>query len=567
MELLFENLPQETEAVYYPLRTSALGHGVSRTALPTTEQWTARKEAMLQAPAYQGVSAGLFAHPGPRRVLFLYEEFPYAQQCAAMLTRRAAAEEPEEDGELEELLGLLHVELAEPAEYLASAPLTLLEPPVPGKPDHAALREVVEKGRSLLLYARPGDAVDGEVLASSAALAGDRDLFLALPVREAPGEVVQNLQFEQNFTVCPLSVNDLSYQCRVLEGLARQSGLELSGDVDLPQVLRALRAYRGERFSEGDLETLVERARRRRSGPCGTGQLLMQPFRPQQRRGLEELEGLVGLKEVKEELRRILAVRAHSARRALYGEKVPATYCNLAFAGPPGTCKSVTARLVARILREEGGGSGAFVEAGREQLVGAYLGQTSIQVAQLFQRAKGGVLFLDEAGALLTDREGRDPYATEAVNALVRHMELNPDTVVIFATYGREMEQLLASNPGLASRVSRVIHFAPYGEEELWEILGYLAGQQGYRLPREERERCLDFFRTLRRRCGEQFGNGREARRLLEAAVEELALRTLEEPGQPAHSLSAADLEGARRRLLDHSVRPAEGRQERVIGF
>ena len=234
---------------------------------------------------------------------------------------------------------------------------------------------------------------------------------------------------------------------------------------------------------------------------------------------------------------------------------------NMAFSGPPGTGKSVVARLVAQILREEGVGTGRFVEAGREQLIGSYLGQTSPKVAALFEKARGGVLFIDEAGALLNAR-GDDIYAAEAVNALVRHMELHPETVVIFATYPQEMEQLLASNPGLSSRVARVLDFPGYSDAELLGILEFLARAEGERIPPEAGETCLEFFRQLRQQKGDCFGNGREARRLYQAAVEELALRRRKSGG--ADELCSQDLARAAARLLEQ---PAQRRQMAAIGF
>ena len=95
------------------------------------------------------------------------------------------------------------------------------------------------------------------------------------------------------------------------------------------------------------------------------------------------------------------------------------THNNLAFSGAPGTCKSVVARLMARIMQEQGYGTGAYVEAGREDLIGEYLGQTSPKIAQLFERAKGGVLFIDEAGALV--KQEKDLYVAEAVNAFKKN--------------------------------------------------------------------------------------------------------------------------------------------------
>ena len=149
----------------------------------------------------------------------------------------------------------------------------------------------------------------------------------------------------------------------------------------------------------------------------------------------------------------------------------------------------------------------------------------------------------------------------EAVNALVRHMELHPETLVIFATYPGEMERLLASNPGLSSRVAQVLDFPGYDDETLWQILGHLARQDGFALPEEGKAACLDFFQRLRRQKGDCFGNGREARRLFQGAVEEMALRTAAGEGEDV--LAASDLEQAARRL----IRKPEGAHRPMIGF
>lgn len=185
---------------------------------------------------------------------------------------------------------------------------------------------------------------------------------------------------------------------------------------------------------------------------------------------LQRLEKLIGLREVKDALRRIIAITDLENRRAGAELPTPPRCRNLVFSGESGTCKSVTARLLAQALQECGASSGAFVEAGREQLIGRYMGATSPMVAKLFERARGGVLFIDEAGALIS-HGGEDYYAEEAVNALVRHMELCPETTVIFATYPDEADTLLGQNPGLSSRIARVISFPSYTDAELCDIL------------------------------------------------------------------------------------------------
>ncbi len=251
-------------------------------------------------------------------------------------------------------------------------------------------------------------------------------------------------------------------------------------DFDPRQVVAALRRYRGAAFEETDLERAALWAvQKSRPLPVTTQDLIFPPLALESR-GREQLEAMVELQEVKETVKRLCARLALEQRRALAGQPMAPACRNLAFSGPPGTGKSVTARLLAQILREEGVGTGRFVEAGREQLVGTYLGKTSPKVAALFEKARGGVLFIDEAGALLSSRDD-DAYVVEAVNALVRHrMELHPETLVIFATYPGEMERLLASDPGLSSRVAQVLDFPGYDDETLWQILGHLARQDGF---------------------------------------------------------------------------------------
>ena len=334
--------------------------------------------------------------------------------------------------------------------------------------------------------------------------------------------------------------------------------MTLDGDVDPAQVLANLRRYRGERYEEPDMERLLRLAARQ-EGKLSLSQqaLMVAPIQRPAGTGWAALDRMIGLETMKSALRRQLAAFIFRARS---GQSFAPVCRSLAFSGSPGTGKSVTARLTAQILRENGCGSGRFVEAGREQLIGAYLGQTSPKISKLFEQARGGVLFIDEAGALLN--RGQDIYAAEAVTALVRHMELEPETMVIFASYPAEIEQLLSSDRGLSSRVAQVLEFPDYTPEELWQILNVQARDDELTVPEESREECLDFFRRLKARKGPDFGNGREARRLYQTAVEELALRALDAPEERA--LAPRDLSAAAARLLGQLP---EAPAARLIGF
>ena len=389
---------------------------------------------------------------------------------------------------------------------------------------------------------------------------GPHCVFVALHPHQVDLELVEELRFSLGYQVCQVGVPDQDYWRRSLMGYVTELLGQPAPDFDADQIIAALRQYRGSAFEETDLERAVLWAVQRKvKAPPAVRDLIFRPL-SLERRGREQLEAMVGLENVKETVERLIARLALEQRRAQEGKPMTPACRNLAFAGPPGTGKSVTAQLLAQILREEGVGTGRFVEAGREQLIGTYLGQTSPKVAKLFEEARGGVLFIDEAGALL-NRRGDDCYAAEAVNALVRHMELHPETMVIFATYPREMEQLLASDPGLSSRVARTLDFPGYDDEALWNILEYLADKDGFSLPLEGKTACLKFFDRLRRQKGERFGNGREARRLFQTAVEEVALRTKAGVGEDV--LTAQDLHRAAERLL---VQPVS-QPESVIGF
>ncbi len=384
------------------------------------------------------------------------------------------------------------------------------------------------------------------------------DILIALKSTQVDLELLEELRLTCGFQIAWVGRPDQDYYRRFLRSCGESHLCPIDILADLDQVIAHTKRLRGERFCELDLESLISWAvQRHAQHPLRTQDLLFPSFKSQGG-GWEELKRMTGLKDVREKLRRLLACAVREGRRSQAGKTVRPMCRNLAFAGPPGTGKSVTARLVARILQEEGCGSGRFVEAGREQLIGTYLGETSPKIAELFESARSGVLFIDEAGALLDGEH--DIYAIEAVNALVRHMELQPETMVIFATYPGEMERLLSSNPGLKSRIAQVLTFPAYDDAQLWKIFQGFAKEDGCGLPDGAEEVCRSFFSTLRRKNPAGFGNGREARRLFQGAVEELALRTLDTGEE---TLCLEDLNAAADRLLAGTG----GAEERLIGF
>jgi Holliday junction resolvasome RuvABC ATP-dependent DNA helicase subunit/nitrous oxidase accessory protein NosD len=242
---------------------------------------------------------------------------------------------------------------------------------------------------------------------------------------------------------------------------------------------------------------------------------------------LDELDRLVGLDRVKQEVSALAKLMQMVKRREEVGLSPPPLSRHLVFAGNPGTGKTTVARLYGRILTALGLLSrGHLVEADRGDLVGEYVGHTAPKTQAIFRRALGGVLFVDEAYALVPYGQGND-FGQEAVSTLVKLMEDHRDEVVVIAAgYPGDMERFIDSNPGLASRFTRTLTFEDYTSDELVRIVEHQARQHDYQLPSDTRERLLEYFHNLQR--GERFGNGRTARQVFQRMTEQHAQRVAE---------------------------------------
>jgi SpoVK/Ycf46/Vps4 family AAA+-type ATPase/type 1 fimbria pilin len=250
---------------------------------------------------------------------------------------------------------------------------------------------------------------------------------------------------------------------------------------------------------------------------------------------LGQLYGMVGLTQVKQEVTGIVDLIASARQRERAGMPVPQLSRHLVFAGAPGTGKTTVARLYKDILTALGAlGGGPLVEVARADLVGEYLGHTAQRTRNAFDRARGGVLFIDEAYTLAPrgPSAGND-FGREAIDTLVKLMEDHRDEVVVIAAgYTDEMERFLSSNPGLSSRFSRHVHFANYSSDELVTILSQHAAAAGYECPDETMAILRAHFDKAPR--DKTFGNGRYARKVLEEMITWQAgrMRTLTAPGE-----------------------------------
>lgn len=238
---------------------------------------------------------------------------------------------------------------------------------------------------------------------------------------------------------------------------------------------------------------------------------------------MDELQALVGIRAAKVQVKKILAFVKMRKAMEEKGEQLEPITLNMEFVGNPGTAKTTVARIVAGLLKEIGIiTTGKFIEVGRADLVAQYVGQTAPMVQNVFQKAKGGVLFIDEAYSLLEERRGE--FGDEAINMIVQEMENNrKDTIVIFAGYPDEMDEFFLRNPGLRSRVPFRVNFEDYNVEEMLDICKLEAFKKGFLTDDMADKKIMEICeKSIKNKNN---GNGRFCRNLIETGVLNFAFR------------------------------------------
>ncbi|BAZ16984.1 AAA ATPase central domain-containing protein [Calothrix sp. NIES-4071] len=241
---------------------------------------------------------------------------------------------------------------------------------------------------------------------------------------------------------------------------------------------------------------------------------------------ITDLNQLVGHERTKQQLFSLANFLKVQTERKQRGLKTVDTSLHLMLYGPPGTGKTTIARLVGRLYKQLGFlERGHVIETDRAGIVGGYIGQTALRVESAVQQALDGVLFIDEAHALVPEDTPND-FGKEALQVLLKRMEdQRARLAVVVAGYPEEMEKFIESNPGLKSRVNRLFYIDHYTPNELLSIFKKFCIENGYSL---DLSACIVLQRAFElayAKRDKNFGNGRFVRTIFERSIEQQANR------------------------------------------
>ena len=270
---------------------------------------------------------------------------------------------------------------------------------------------------------------------------------------------------------------------------------------------------------------------------------------------MADLDKLIGLKDVKDEIRKMQAVFEYEKKNKRSTRK---QFCkHYAFLGAPGTGKTSVSRIFAGLLYQNKQiKRNVYLECTGNDLTGEFLGQTKTKVDAIYNMAKGGVLFIDEAYAL---GEGSDhnSLANEAISQLLVHMESDPYTVIIFAGYTEPMMRFFSINPGLTSRVAKQIEFPNYNADELVLIFKKFARTKQMEVSSDAEYQLRNLF-TMRLQLvaalNANFSNGRYVRNCFNEIYQQHAINEIQRsrdiPGRMSNVITDKDVRDIEDTLL-----------------
>ncbi len=366
--------------------------------------------------------------------------------------------------------------------------------------------------------------------------------YIQIAPRHLNIPAVQRMIYELNFVPIILPEFHKNYYLNVMDKLMEHSEYTFSPECSKEKLLRGLMKKRGNRIGEEDIATFLELGMREAYKDGDRKVLKNEDFAVtvsvDKLSSWDKLNNMVGLSNIKSVVEEYAALMTEQ----MNNPQLKTSKCHMVFYGNPGTGKTTTAKLMADVFDEVGVGNGNFVVATRKDLVGKYVGHTAHRVAKCFENARGGALFVDEAGFLLNEHAGG--FVAEAIKEFVRYMEEYDDVIVVFAMYPREAKAFFELDEGLRSRITRQVEFQDYSTEELLDIASNMLFDNGYTLKKGAREAIEKFIDEARGSQTQEFGNARTVRNLTDAIISEISLRNFRN-GRKDRMASVADVRNA----------------------
>lgn len=242
----------------------------------------------------------------------------------------------------------------------------------------------------------------------------------------------------------------------------------------------------------------------------------------------DKLDAMIGLAEVKQVIRRNTNYMKLIDLRYKAGLSTTGRIMNMIFSGGPGTGKTTVARLIGEILADIGVlSNGKLVECNRESLIANIIGGTEKKTKELIDKSKGGVLFIDEAYSLMDEHSSND-FGKRVIDTLMPILAEDDDRIVIIAGYAKEMDKLLQTNPGLASRFPIRLHFHDYTVDELMQMMARFITDNDYVINAETEQRIRHIVEKAA--SIQTFGAGRFIHTLIQNIVlPNMATRLIEQ--------------------------------------
>ncbi len=285
-----------------------------------------------------------------------------------------------------------------------------------------------------------------------------------------------------------------------------------------------------------------------------------EPGSPQKKDGLDDvleiLNRLIGLEEIKAKVNEhINYLKFLQVRQEKGFEETEKISLHSIFTGNPGTGKTTVVKLLGKIYYHMGLLSkGHVLEVDRSDLVGEYVGQTAPKVKKIIDKARGGILFIDEAYMLKRQGEDDKDFGKEVIEILVKEMSDGPGDIAIMAAgYPKEMDIFITSNPGLKSRFAHYFHFDDYLPDELSRIAEYTCRERGVKLSRGAKDIVRKILTDAYRDRDKTFGNARYANSIIDKGKMNLGLRLIKHPD--VRDLSDRELSTIKKEDIESVIR------------